>query len=472
VKIDVTYLNERIELFDGVYNKDRASELRAAVQLYNRTIGPIASINLLRPEARDLSIYSAYCRHNPVEALMTDLRVKASPLNSWVPGGGKGATMMRSVLGALGEMTERLLATLHFSSLFEKLQYGTYVDLTDKGYQALGPDDIFLFTPDQYAMSGFEYAPFDNDSWLGWVEGTDLLTGESVWVPAQLVLMYYKPHQEEQLIGYATTAGLAFQTSRHRAVLHGLYEVIERDALNVRWYSRLAPAKVRVDLRKVLTSHLDVPRPRVRTPHINVEILHLTLDSPIPALAAVGIDRSRKERAFLGGTGASQKPAEALAQALFELGQSQTGFHFEDPFGRNPIHADTDLADVVAFFDAPLYYGHACNLPRTYWFSAGQAEIAWEDVPRLQGTNEPLAFQEMLDWLRLSRFNPIVFDFGDACPPGMAITKVYIPELTQACPPRNPMLGHPRFYQLPFELGLTNRRLSYDDLNSDPIPFA
>src|SRR3712207_8758629 len=60
-----------------------------------------------------------------------------------------------------------------------------------------------LFRSQQYAAPGFEYMPFEDDRWLGWIEGSDLLTGESVWVPAQLVLMYYKPHPAECLIGYA-----------------------------------------------------------------------------------------------------------------------------------------------------------------------------------------------------------------------------------------------------------------------------
>jgi YcaO cyclodehydratase, ATP-ad Mg2+-binding len=94
---------------------------------------------------------------------------------------------------------------------------------------------------------------------------------------------------------------------------------------------------------------------------MDVHILELTLDSPIPVLAAIGIDRSRTERMFAGGTGAAYRREEALAQALFELGQCQTGFHFEDPFGRLPILPDADLSDVVQFFDAPLYYGHATN---------------------------------------------------------------------------------------------------------------
>jgi ribosomal protein S12 methylthiotransferase accessory factor len=68
--------------------------------------------------------------------------------------------------------------------------------------------------------------------------------------------------------------------------------------------------------------------------------------------------------------------------------------------------------------------------------------------------------------------NPIVLDLGGACPPGMAITKVYVPGLTHACPPRNPTLGHPRFYEIPRQLGFSDRRLTFEDLNPDPIPFA
>ena len=54
----------------------------------------------------------------------------------------------------------------------------------------------------------------------------------------------------------------------------------------------------------------------------------------------------------------------------------------------------------------------------------------------------------------------------------MAITKVYVPGLTHACPPRNPMLGHPRFTELPYRLGVSDRPLTFEDLHTDPAPFA
>jgi ribosomal protein S12 methylthiotransferase accessory factor len=472
MRLITTYLNERIELLDGLYDQERAAELAAVSRLYNRTLGPVTAMNLVRPEFCDLSMYSAYCHHVPVERLIRDLRIKAGPYGGLVPGGGKGATLLRPVLGALGEMTERLLAILHFTSLYDRVRYGTHRDLTRAGHRGLAPAEVPLFDAAQYAAPGFDFVPFDEDIWLGWIEGCDLVTGDPVWVPAQLVLMYYKPHPDEPMIGYATTAGLAFQTSRLRAILHGLFEVIERDALNIRWYSKLAPPRVAVDLREVMASQLGIPRSRMRTPYLDVEVFLLTLDSPIPVLATIGIDRSRVERAFLGGTGASSRREDALAQALFELGQCQTGFHFEDPFGRLPIDADTELTDVVEFFDAPLYYGHARNLPRTAWFTSSQRELAWEDLPTSGSAEEASVYDGVRNWMRDGGLGGVVLDFGDVCPPGMAITKVYVPGLTHACPPRNPMLGRPRFTELPYRLGVSDRPLTFEDLHTDPAPFA
>jgi ribosomal protein S12 methylthiotransferase accessory factor len=472
MRLTTTYLNERIELLDGLYDEDRAAELAAVSRFYNRMVGPITAVNLVRPEDRDLSMYSAYSRHIPVERLIRDLRFKASPYGGLVPGGGKGATMLRSLLGALGEMTERLLAILHFTSLHERVRYGSYLDLARAGHRGLAPAEVPLFAAAQYVAPGFEFQPFEEDTWLGWVEGSDLLTGEPVWVPAQLVLMYYKPHPDEPMIGYATTAGLAFQTSQLRAILHGLFEVIERDALNIRWYSRLPPARIVVDLERVLAAELGVPQSRMTTPDLDVEVFLLTLDSPIPVVATIGIDRSRVDRAFLGGTGASSLREDALAQALFELGQCQTGFHFEDPFGRLPIDADTDLSDVVEFFDAPLYYGHARNLPKIAWFTASNHSLRWEDLPTSGTATEAAVYERMSHWLRKRGLRAVVLDFGDVCPPGMAITKVFVPALTHACPPRNPMLGHPRFTELPYQLGLSDRPLIFEDLHTDPAPFA
>jgi ribosomal protein S12 methylthiotransferase accessory factor len=390
-----------------------------------------------------------------------------------LPGGGKGVTMLDSFLGAFGEMAERLLGTLHSMAVHERMEWATYADLVRQGRSALGPDQMPLFAPEQYAVPKFDYVPFRSDSLLGWVEGQDLVSGEPILVPAQLVLMYYKPLPDERPIGYATTAGCAFHTSRRQAILHGLYEVIERDCVNVHWYSKLPPPRVEVDLTEVLPSYFRAHRIRMSTPYVSeVQIFHAALDAPIPVLTAIAVDRSRSERAFLGGSGASTRREFALGQALFEVGQCQTGFRCDNPFGRNPIYEDSDSSEVIEFFDAPLYFGFPKNLARTSWYAKSGQTMAWEDVPTLHARDETEEYRLTLDWLHRSGLKAIVFDFSSACWPGVSITKVFVPGLSQACPPRNPMLGHPRFYKLPKTLGLRNRDLEFSDLSVDPVPFA
>ena len=196
------------------------------------------------------------------------------------------------------------------------------------------------------------------------------------------MLFYYKLHAAEQPIGFSSSAGLAFHTSRHSAILHALYEVIERDGINVHWYSKLPPPRVDVDMVDFLADFCNIRSARMSTPYLaqGVQIFLHTLDIPIPVLTAMVIDRSRQERAFQGGSGASSQRESALAQALFEIGQSQTGFSFDDPFGRPPVYADTDISKLTEFFDAPLYFGHASNLPRLSWYATSEQVVPWETI--------------------------------------------------------------------------------------------
>jgi hypothetical protein len=83
----------------------------------------VTFVSLLRPEVLDLSIYSAHCQHSPVHALVPDVMVKAGPQVELAPSGGKRITQLGAVLGALGEMTERLSAILEATAVLDRLRY-------------------------------------------------------------------------------------------------------------------------------------------------------------------------------------------------------------------------------------------------------------------------------------------------------------------------------------------------------------
>jgi ribosomal protein S12 methylthiotransferase accessory factor len=466
-----TYLNERIEMLDGVYDHDRERQWQALSRLYNRHLGPITAVHLGRPDLLDPALYSGSCNHLPISSVIPDLKVRPSAADSMaIPGGGKGADLQQPLLGAMGELAERLLAVLHFQAIVDELEIGSWNQLVGRGHDALGPEHLPMFAPEQYAGRGFNFVPFQRDTPLRWVRAWRLLSGEPVFVPAQLVLLYYQRAAGEALIGYPTSGGLAFHTEQPRAILHALYEYIERDAVNLRWYCRLAPARVDLDWPGFLSSQWHMRHTRLLTPALDgIQVFLNTLDIPIPIFTVVARDQTRAERRFLGGGGAWANRDRALAQALFELGQTRAVLNAYRP-GVRPIRADSPTSDMREFLDGALYFGYSENLPRLAWYTSGSS-TAWADVPSLEFRDEVAEYDGVLELLRASGLDPIVIDMSGACWPGVSVVRVIVPELTAACVAAHPYLGHPRYSELPYRLGAADHALTFAELNPDPIPF-
>jgi len=466
-----TYLNERIEMLDGVYDQDRELQFQALSRLYNRHFGPITALHLERPDLLDPAMYCGSCNHLPMSSVIPDLTVRPSAGDSMaIPGGGKGAGIRQPLLGAMGELAERLLAVLHFQAIVDDLEFGSWNEMVNQGHRALGPNEFPLFAPEQFARSGFGFAPFLPDTPLRWIWGSRLLTGEPILVPAQLMLLYYKRAAGEAMIGYPTSGGLGFHTNRQRAILHALYEYIERDAVNVRWYCRLAPARVEFDLSSFLAGQWHLRHTRIITPSLDgVEVFLNTVDVPIPIFTVVARDEARSDRMFLGGGGAWSNRDRALGQALFELGQTRAVLNSYKP-GHKNIRPDSSITEMTDFLDGAIYFGYPENLRRLSWYTSGPG-ISWEDVPSLAFADENAEYDGIVDWLRTSGLNPIVIDMDGACWPGVSVVRTIIPELTPACVAAHAYLGHPRYYELPFELGAADHKLTFEELNPDPIPF-
>jgi ribosomal protein S12 methylthiotransferase accessory factor len=96
-------------------------------------------------------------------------------------------------------------------------------------------DQFALFSDEQYSSSEFHYKkPKEEDEWYG--EVFSVKNNTSVWVPESLIgLGSQKGH------GFfpSTSTGLAAGKNIKQALLRGLEEVLERDALTAYWLSSL-----------------------------------------------------------------------------------------------------------------------------------------------------------------------------------------------------------------------------------------
>ncbi|KAA9397832.1 bacteriocin biosynthesis protein SagD [Haloarcula sp. CBA1130] len=195
---------------------------------------------------------------------------------------------------ALGENYERYAAGVYREG---NLQHGTV---------AAVPNAV---TPDAFVRDETEW---DESTALLWVPAEDLLTDKRCSLPAETV--HYPP--PSNAVRPATTTGLGLGNTVTEALLTGLYEVIERDAAMLSWYSTFEPLRVAVDDHE----RYDTLRRRATSEGLDVTALLLTQDVDVPVIT-VALERDEWPR-FALGTDADLDPGAAAVGALEEAVQN------------------------------------------------------------------------------------------------------------------------------------------------------
>jgi ribosomal protein S12 methylthiotransferase accessory factor len=194
---------------------------------------------------------------------------------------------------------------------------------------AVDPRDFILHHPEQREEPGFRFHPYSPDTVYDWVWAYSFRLDAAALIPEQLA--YYalpagKPASSPRFV-FETSNGCALGGTMAEAVLHGLFEVIERDAFLASWYARRPVG--RVD-----TSGIDDPLVRAllarcRAHEMQVEVLDIRAGLPTPAFAVSIVNRAWDEHAALAlAAGAHLDPVRALQGALVE---AVTAFAKRDP---------------------------------------------------------------------------------------------------------------------------------------------
>ena len=128
---------------------------------------------------------------------------------------GKGLRSIDAKVGALMESIERQTA------LKTRLPY---IEAT---YRHLSQQDRTL---DPWKINQALFEDFTPESLCSWVRGTDLFSGEEVWVPAHLAGYLWNDVPHGSPFTVSDSNGLASGNNRLEAIYHALCELIERDA--------------------------------------------------------------------------------------------------------------------------------------------------------------------------------------------------------------------------------------------------
>jgi ribosomal protein S12 methylthiotransferase accessory factor len=451
---------------------------------YNPLGGPVRKVTTyLRPTAT-LPIYAGdadYYDFDHVVQRITGLSSAVTGVQRNLFGGGKGLSVSDMFVGSLAEVVERALGGLAYFETSKQYVFGSWSALTRRGLPCLAPGEMPLFAPEQYADPDLQFVPFTADAPLSWKRGSRLISGDEVWVPAQLVDIFFVRQPAEAVIGYSVSGGLSSHRSRAESLYHGITELIERDAVNIRWYCGLPPERIELDRPSRIPTLRRLFEADARHPGELVLYSHAVDIPEVPVVTAIEIDPWLNRYAYHPGGGADLDADVALLKAVNEFGQSEGALRiglisprwkavgeFERYFDMDP---DAPLADMDLFIKAVSYYGHRKNREKMRWYLTEGRSVPLSSLP-VAGVEEPEArYEQLLLVLRRHGLDPIVFDFTPSGMRQSRLTKVFLPELVQAFLQSQPMLGHPRLAQGARLLGRDVPPLSFGELTRDPLPY-
>ena len=226
---------------------------------------------------------------------------------------GKGASLAAAEVSGLMESIEQF----HAESLTLPLKLAGLRELRDSDHQIPNPSRL-----PRVATSIFE-----ENLRILWIESRDLVSGARVWIPHELVhLDLTLPLPPGSGCFALSSNGLASGNHHFEAFIHGICELVERDAATLWHYATEDERRrTRLDLDTVDDPICTEVLTRLAEAGMVVDAWNLTSDLGIPAFRARIFDRSSPWHALPAarGMGCHPRRGVALSRALTEAAQSR-----------------------------------------------------------------------------------------------------------------------------------------------------
>jgi bacteriocin biosynthesis cyclodehydratase domain-containing protein len=370
--------------------------------------------------------------------------------------GGKGFDPEEARVSAICEALER------YSCSWQGEEETVLPGLSRRalGGDALDPRSLFGFSARQYAEReawnltndephAWVPRPFDDDLAIDWVPVWSVTHSRTRLVPA--AYCYYGHPDLRHLFCSSDSNGCAAGSTLAEAFVHGLLELIERDAAAVWWYNRLPRPAVDLDSFNVPASQKlrDVYRAQGR----DFWAIDLTNDLNVPVMAAISAARDSAVEDIIYGFGSDLNPSAALNKALLEMNQSlfsvyKTGspgmprYRTDQPAARRWFQSATRANQTYLVADPSLP-------PRTPADFTSRAGQDWQD--------------DALDCVeRLRRAGLETFALDQTRPDiGLSVCRALVPGLCHFWR----RFGHRRLCQVPVSLGWKDAPTPEDELN-------
>jgi ribosomal protein S12 methylthiotransferase accessory factor len=364
---------------------------------------------------------------------------------------GRGLTKEEASNSAVGEYLERYSAQMVDEN---RLIYATYKQMVEKGHRALKPTSLPLYSQHQYDIKDFKFKKFTEDNEINWIEGYSLITKEPIWVPAQCV---YLVNFKEKPIRPLDSNGLALGKDLNNAYIHGLGEVIERDAIAITWFNKLPAPRLPVKGEKLVKTLRKCYRKGLK-----YYFCDITTDIKIPTVFCILVSRS----GLITGAATNVCLEDAMVKALYETaGQGYVSLRSVSQLNR-PIKS---FDEVKTIEDHMTLYANPDMIK--YCSFLLNSEVRRREYPHVD-KKDVLSYilkrikERGLDAISVEITHPDIKSLGFR-----AVRMIVPGAMNISAGLSMRFLGVKRLYEVPSILGYRNRSTSEDELYQVPHPF-
>jgi len=374
--------------------------------------------------------------------------------------GGKGRTDVQARVGAICEAIERYNGIWRGDEQRRRLPY------SELGEAAVHPEALMFFSERQYAerhawnaaqQTNYHVVPnpLAPELPVDWTTAWSL-THDRAREIASAYCYFGHPDITDYFFCTADANGNAAGNTLEEAILQGLMELVERDAVALWWYNRVPrPA---FDLDSLHEPYVDVLREHYDGLGRDLWVLDITSDLGIPTFVGVSVRRSGPTQDIVIGFGAHVDPRMGAMRALTEVNQFLPAVTDVRPDGT--VNYWMDDVDAIRWWttrtletDPYVVPSSAASTSASSFRSLATDDIT-TDVRNVVARLDELGHEVIV----LDQTRPDI---------ELSVVKVMAPGLRHFWR----RLGPGRLYDVPAELGWLPAPLTEDELNPLSIFF-
>jgi ribosomal protein S12 methylthiotransferase accessory factor len=295
------------------------------------------------------------------------------------------------------------------------------------------------------------------------------LTGDRfALVPAVVAYASVGFRPPNNFSGAGSSTGVASHVSMDAALLAGLLEVVERDALMIHWLNRRSPRRITTD--GAAPGGTDaLLRRHFRLPDFEFVLIDITGDSGIPTVGCLATSDNPEHPACAFGSASRLDPDEAARKALFETAQVLSGLY---GLGLDARSSFPESA-VRNIWDHARFYAAGANFDRVEFLTRSTERVRIGDLPALGTGRAADDLQECVTRLAGIGLEVFAVDLttADVAACGLRTVKVVVPGMVDISgDARHTQLGFARVHRMPEAMGWP--ALGEGELNLAPGPLA